>query len=91
MQVTDGHNLVGNPNFEAGAGRRLEPERRVIDVTVGTTAAHGGTKSLHQTGRSIPAAGPRWALPTGTARYAISFWVRHAPAASTPATRRRTI
>ena len=32
VQVTDGHNLVGNPNFEAGAGRRVEPERRVVDA-----------------------------------------------------------
>ena len=34
---------------------------------------------MHQTGRSIPAAGPKWPLPTGAARYAITFWVRHTP------------
>jgi hypothetical protein len=80
VQVTDGHNLVGNPNFEAGLADGWSLSAGSSTVTIDTTAAHGGTKSLHQSGRSIPAAGPRWVLPTGTARYAFSFWVRHAPA-----------
>ena len=70
VQVTDGHNLVGNPNFEAGLADGWSLSAGSSTVTIDSTAAHGGTKSMHQSGRSIPAAGPRWLLPTGAARYA---------------------
>jgi len=78
VTVTDGHNLVGNPNFEAGLtdGWSLSAGSSTLAIT--TTVVHGGTKSLRQSSRSIPSAGPRYALPTGTARYNISFWVQHA-------------
>jgi hypothetical protein len=85
VRVTDGHNLVGNPNFEAGLADGWSLSAGSSTVAIDTTAAHGGTKSLHQSGRSIPAAGPRYVLPTGTARYAFSFWVRHAPPPSNAA------
>jgi hypothetical protein len=77
VQVPDGHNLVGNPNFEAGPvdGWSLSGGSSVLSVS--TTVGHGGTSSLHQASRSIPSAGPRYALPTGAARYNISFWVQH--------------
>ncbi len=79
VQVTDGHNLVGNPNFEAGVADGWSLSAGSSIVAIDSTVAHGGTKSMHQTGRSIPAAGPKWPLPTGAARYAITFWVRHTP------------
>ena len=53
-------------------------------MAIDSTTAHGGTKSWRQYGRSIPAAGPKYLLPIGTARYDISFWVRHAPAPTNP-------
>jgi hypothetical protein len=78
VQVTDGHNLVGNPNFEADLvdGWSLSAGSSVLAVSA--LQAHGGTKSLRQSNRSVPAAGPRWALPIGAGRYAVSFWVLHA-------------
>ena len=77
-QVTDGHNLVGNPNFEAGLADGWSLSAGSSTLAISTTVAHGGTKSLHQSRRSIPAAGPRYVLPTGAARYNFSFWVQHA-------------
>ena len=79
VRVTDGHNLIGNPNFEAGVADGWALSAGASTVTIDTTAAHGGAKSLHQSGRTIPAAGPLLRLPTGAARYVISFWVRHTP------------
>jgi hypothetical protein len=84
VQVTDGHNLVGNPNFESGVADGWSLSAGSSSVAIDTTAAHLGTKSMHQSGRSIPSAGPRYLLPIGTARYDISFWVRHAPAPTNP-------
>ena len=84
VRVTDGHNLVGNPNFEAGLADGWSLSSGSSSVAIDSTAAHGGTKSMHQSGRSIPSAGPKYLLPTGTARYDISFWVRHAPAPTNP-------
>jgi hypothetical protein len=78
VTVTDGHNLVGNPNFEAGFTDGWSLSAGSSTLSISTTVAHGGTKSLRQSSRSIPAAGPRYALPTGAARYNISFWVQHA-------------
>jgi hypothetical protein len=79
VRVTDGHNLVGNPNFESGL-----PDSWGLNApatqTVDSTAAHGGTRSLHLTMRTLPTSGPRYILPTGAARYRFSFWVRHAGA-----------
>jgi hypothetical protein len=79
VQVTDGHNLVGNPNFEASAtatdGWGVSAGSAVQAVS--TTFAHLGTHSLRESSRSTPGTGPKWALPTGPARYNISFWVQH--------------
>jgi hypothetical protein len=79
VQVTDGHNLVGNPNFEANAtatdGWGVSAGSAV--QAVNTTFAHGGTRSLRESTRSTPGTGPKWALPTGAARYNFSFWVQH--------------
>jgi carbohydrate binding protein with CBM4/9 domain len=75
VRVPDGHNLVGNPNFEAGAIDGWTAGSSVLGIS--TTIAHGGTNSLRQTTRSIPTTGPRYGLPTGPARYNFSFWVQH--------------
>jgi Carbohydrate binding domain len=77
VHVTDGHNLVGNPNFEAMAsdGWGLSGGSSVLSIS--STAAHSGSYSLRQTSRSVPLAGPRYALPIGAARYNVSFWAQH--------------
>jgi hypothetical protein len=76
ITVTDGHNLVGNPNFEAG-------------VTSGWTTSGGGTlatstltsvtgtHALAITGRTNTFSGPRWNLPLGPAKYNMTFNVLH--------------
>ena len=79
VQVTDGHNLVGNPNFEASAtatdGWGVSTGSAVQNIS--STVAHLGTRSLHEASRTSPSTGPKWTLPIGAARYNISFWVQH--------------
>ena len=77
VQVIDGHNLVGNSNFEAGLPDGWGLSAGSSTLAVSTTFAHGGTQSLRDSARTIPAAGPKYTLPTGAARYAFSFWVMH--------------
>ena len=77
VSVPDGHNLVGNPNFEAGLTDGWSLSTGSSTLSISDTVAHTGTRSLKQSGRSVPAAGPRYALTAGTARYAFSFWVKH--------------
>jgi hypothetical protein len=76
ITVTDGHNLVGNPNFEAGTtvGWSLNGSGA---LAISGTKSHGGTNSLFNTGRAATFNGPRWNLPIGTAKYTVSFWVMH--------------
>ena len=75
VQVTDGHNLVGNSNFEGaftdgwtGGGGT---------VTVSSALAKTGTHSLVVSGRTVPTAGPSYALPLGAARYSVVFQGLH--------------
>jgi len=77
VQVVDGHNLNGNPNFEAGAADGWSLSAGSSSLSIVDTVAHTGTHSLRQTMRSIPAAGPRYALTNGAARYDFSLWVKH--------------
>jgi hypothetical protein len=78
VQVTDGHNLVGNPNFESGGTDGWSLSAGSSSMSVSSTVGHGtSTHSLSDASRSIPAAGPRYALPIGAARYQFSFWVKH--------------
>ena len=76
IQVTDGHNLIGNPNFEAGFvdGWNVNGSG-TSSIGVSTTVAHGGTHSLWQKTRSLPTTGIKYALPIGAARYLVSFQV----------------
>ncbi|MBW8868890.1 MAG: carbohydrate binding domain-containing protein, partial [Acidobacteria bacterium] len=75
VNVTDGRNLVGNPNFEAGFADGWGVSSGSAVQAVVTTFAHGGTHSLRQYTRQTPATGPRYVLPTGYARYDVSLWV----------------
>jgi hypothetical protein len=76
VTVTDGHNLVGNPNFEAGTTAGWTNTGGTLVVS--GTKSHGGTNSLFDTGRNATYAGPRWGLPIGTAKYNVVFWAMHA-------------
>jgi hypothetical protein len=73
---TDGHNLVGNPNFEAGATSGWQNNGGGT-LGVSTTLYLGGTHSLSLTGRTATFQGPRWNLPLGAARYNITFNALH--------------
>ena len=75
VTVTDGHNLIGNPNFEAGAADGWGVSSGSASQQVVTTFAHLGTHSLRQYGRQTPATGPKWILPSGYGRYNVSIWV----------------
>jgi hypothetical protein len=82
VTATDGHNLVGNPSFEAGATDGWGVSALSAKNEVVTTVAHDGTHSLHEYQRTTPQAGPKYNLPIGYARYNLSFWVMHNGAAN---------
>jgi hypothetical protein len=73
VQVTDGHNLIGNPNFEAGYVDGWTITNGASSLAVSATVAHGGTHSLWQKSRTIANTGIRYALPIGIARYSVTF------------------
>jgi Carbohydrate binding domain len=75
VQSTDGHNLIGNPNFEAGVIDGWSITGGASALTVSGAFAHGGQYSLRQAGRTVPTAAVTYALPIGAARYAVSLWV----------------
>jgi len=75
VQVTDGHNLVGNSNFEGaftdgwtGGG---------ASVIISSTIAKSGTHSLSVTGRTTTTVGPSYAMPIGAAEYNVVFNALH--------------
>jgi hypothetical protein len=77
VNTTDGHNLIGNPNFEAGAPDGWGVSSGMASQAVVTTFAHSGTgtHSLRQYNRQLPVTGPKWLLPSGYGRYNVSLWV----------------
>ncbi len=75
VTVTDGHNLVGNPNFEAGTTAGWVSTGGTLGVSA--AQAHGGTNSLLDTARSQTFQGPKWNMPIGAAQYTVSFWALH--------------
>jgi hypothetical protein len=77
VQVTDGHNIIGNPNFEAGYTDGWLVNSGAGLLGISSAQAHGGAKSLSVTSRSTTSAGPRYSLTTGAARYNVSMWVEH--------------
>jgi hypothetical protein len=77
VQVPDAHNLVGNPNFENGGFDGWTVSTGSATPSVASVGHGTSTHSLRNSARSVPATGPRYALPTGAARYDFSFWVKH--------------
>jgi hypothetical protein len=76
VQVTDGHNLIGNPNFEANGTDGWSAFGNAV-VGLSQTVHNTGTSSLVATSRTASTAGPRYVLPIGAARYNVSFHVLH--------------
>jgi hypothetical protein len=74
VQSTDGHNLIGNPTFEAGTVDGWSVAGGTAMLKVSSTVAHGGQRSLWQASRTLPTAAVAYALPIGAARYAVSLW-----------------
>ena len=75
VNVTDGHNLVGNPNFEAGTTAGWSQTGGTMAVS--TARAHGGTNSLVVAGRTQIYEGQQWNFPIGTAKYNVVFYALH--------------
>jgi hypothetical protein len=75
VTVTDGHNLVGNPNFESGTTAGWANTGGTLAIS--GTQAHSGTNSLFDTGRTQTFQGPRWNLPIGAAKYNVVFNAMH--------------
>jgi hypothetical protein len=76
IQATDGHNLVGNPNFEAG-GTDGWQNNGGGTLSVSSTVYNNGTHSLALTNRTQNYNGQRWNLPIGAAKYNISITAQH--------------
>ena len=79
VTVPDGHNLIGNPNFEAGFTDGWSVSAGSATLTISTTVFHGGAQepAPERRGRSrrrteVPRCRP------AAARYNVSFWVQHA-------------
>ena len=75
VTVTDGHNLIGNPNFEAGTTAGWSQTGGSLAIT--TAQAHGGTNSMVDTTRTQTYQGPKWNLPIGAAKYNVVFYALH--------------
>ena len=86
VQVTDGHNLVGNPNFEASVPTDAGAVTPITSgwsnngggtLGVSTTVFNSGAASLSLTGRTGSFNGPKYALPIGAAKYSVTFNALH--------------
>jgi hypothetical protein len=77
VQVSDDHNLIGNPNFEAGVADGWTAANGGSVAVSTAVPANGGLNSLAVTARPSSTSGPRYALPLGPARYSITFHVLH--------------
>jgi hypothetical protein len=75
VQVNDGHNLVGNSNFEGGFTDGWTAGG--ASVTTSSTIAKTGTHSLAVTGRTTTTVGPSYAMPLGAAEYNVLFNALH--------------
>jgi hypothetical protein len=76
VTVTDGHNLVGNPNFEASVTDGWQHNGGGALAT-STTVFKSGARSLALTGRAASYNGQRWDLPLGAAKYNVTFHALH--------------
>jgi hypothetical protein len=77
VQVPDDHNLIGNPNFEAGVTDGWSVANDGTLAVSTAVPANGGLNSLAVTARPSSTSGPRYALPIGPAKYNITFQVLH--------------
>ena len=77
VQVTDGHNLIGNPNFETGVTNGWAVGGTGTMVISSTIFNPGGTMSMGVTARTTSTSGPSYPLPIGAARYHVTFHVLH--------------
>jgi len=77
VQVGDDHNLIGNPNFEAGVADGWTAANGGSLAVSTAVPANGGMNSLAVTARPSSTSGPRYALPLGPAKYNITFHVLH--------------
>lgn len=89
VTVTDGHNLVGNPNFEASGGYVDGWSTNGMgsaSLSVSTTQHNGtsGKSSLSAHNRTLWNTAIRYALPTGAADYAVTFYVMQMGVTSHP-------
>ena len=75
VQVSDGHNLVGNSNFEGGFTDGWTAGG--ASVIISSTIAKTGTHSLAVTGRTTTTVGPTYAMPLGAAEYNVVFNALH--------------
>jgi len=75
VQVSDGHNLVGNSNFEGGFTDGWTAGG--ASVIISSTIAKTGTHSLAVTGRTTTTVGPSYAMPLGAAEYNVVFNALH--------------
>jgi len=75
LTVTDGHNLIGNPNFEAGTTAGWAQTGGSLAIS--TAQAHGGTNSIVDITRTQTYQGPKWNLPIGAAKYNVVFYALH--------------
>jgi hypothetical protein len=80
VQVDDGHNLVGNPNFEAGSTAGWQNNGNGALSISSTVFRPGGAGSLQHSGRMNTYNGPRWTLPLGAAKYNVTFYALHSGA-----------
>jgi hypothetical protein len=76
--TADGHNLVGNPNFEVDTVTSGWQNNGGGTLATATTAFRSGARSLALTGRTQSYNGPRWNLPIGAAKYNVTVYALHA-------------
>jgi hypothetical protein len=78
VTVPDGHNLIGNPYFEAGLTSGWTATSATAGtLKISTANAHGGTRSLWLAARTAATGGIKYPLPTGPGRYTVSYWAMH--------------
>ncbi len=77
ISITDGHNLVGNPNFEVDTVTAGWQNNGAGTLATSTAAFRSGARSLAHTGRAAQYNGPHWGLPLGAAKYNVTFHSLH--------------
>ena len=76
VTVPDGHNLVGNPNFEATLTNGWE-NQGAGGIATTTSVFRSGAYALGVTLRNQTYQGPKWNLPLGAGKYNVTFHALH--------------